>query len=144
MKKVQEFLRENGERLVEHKILVGILSMVVAPSVFVLEALFYWPDAPSPLHDKVVSQEKLAQGKRYPGNPAARALVAEMRAGFAEVLASLGAAHLGAGRSMPYRQHRDPNSFALLQAIKDAADPSGIMNPGVLGLDVPYSQSFSS
>lgn len=135
MKRVQDFFQKHGDRLVEHKILVGVLSMVVAPSVFVIEMLFYWPDAPSPLHEKVVSAAKLAEGRRFDDNVAARAVVAEMRDGIAEVFATLGAGHFGAGRSLPYRKYRDPQSYALLQNIKNAVDPRRTLNPGVLGLD---------
>lgn len=135
MKRVQDYFQGQAERMVQHKILAGILTMVVAPSVFVIEALFYWPDSPSPLHEKVVSPEKLAQGRRFAENPAARQMVAELRAGVADVFATLGGGHFGVGRSLPYRKYRDPQSYALLQKIKQALDPEGRLNPGVLGLD---------
>lgn len=135
MIRVQEYLQAQGERLVEHKIIYGILSMVVAPSVFVIEVLFYWPDAPSPLHKRIVSPDKLAQALHFSGNASARQVVAELREGIAEVFATLGGGHFGAGRSLPYRKYRHARSYDLLQRLKCVVDPNGTLNPGVLGLD---------
>jgi D-lactate dehydrogenase (cytochrome) len=39
------------------------------------------------------------------------------------------------GKTYPYRQGRDPNTWRLLEAIKTAVDPERLMNPGSLGLD---------
>lgn len=135
MTRVQEYLQSQGECLAEHKIIYGVLSMVVAPSVFVIEILFYWPDAPSPLHGRVVSPDKLQQALQFADNARARLVVARLREGLAEVFATLGGGHFGAGRSLPYRKYRHPGSYELLQKLKDAVDPGDLLNPGVLGLD---------
>jgi len=47
------------------------------------------------------------------------------------------AAHFQVGRAYPYRRDRDPASFALLEAIKQAVDPDNRVNPGALGLGRP-------
>jgi FAD/FMN-containing dehydrogenase len=43
--------------------------------------------------------------------------------------------HVQIGKSYPYRQTRQPATYALLQSIKRAVDPGGYVNPGSLGLD---------
>lgn len=134
MEKVQAYFGSQADVMVEHRILVGILAMVVAPSAFVIEALFYWPDRPSPLHEKVVSSNKFKAGQGYADNPAVREIVASLRLGMAEALAEFGAAHLGAARAIPYAKHRDPCAYEVLKTIKTGLDPDARLNPGVLGL----------
>jgi FAD/FMN-containing dehydrogenase len=45
-----------------------------------------------------------------------------------------GSSHLQIGKNYPYAKDRNPASWALLQALKAALDPKGILNPGALGL----------
>jgi FAD/FMN-containing dehydrogenase len=135
MQRVQELFGRHRERLLEHGILIGLLTATVAPAVFVIEALFYWRDHPSPLHQAITSAEKYAQGARHAPNPAARALVQEMRSELVAAFREFGSAHLGSGRTVPYATHRDEASARLLRTVKHALDPRRISNPGVLGLE---------
>ena len=134
MSRVQELLGAHRSRLSEQNILVGVLGSTVAPAAYVIEALFYWPDRPSPLHRSVLSAGKLASGDQYPENPAARMLVAEMRAALVDVFAGFSGGHFGIGRSIPYAQGCDAGAFDVLRSLKQVLDPHGITNPGVLGL----------
>ena len=52
-----------------------------------------------------------------------------------------GATHLQVGRAYRFREGLAPDTFALLEAVKQALDPRGLMNPGVLGLDATRSGS---
>jgi FAD/FMN-containing dehydrogenase len=45
-------------------------------------------------------------------------------------------AHLQIGRAYPYLKARNPVFKDRLVALKDWADPDGILNPGALGLGV--------
>jgi len=67
-------------------------------------------------------------------NPAATALVQEIRASVLAIFSSAGAAHFQIGRTYPYAATRDAPALALLRAMKHAVDPENLMNPGVLGL----------
>lgn len=135
MQRVQELFAANRERLLEHGVLIGLLTCTVAPAAYVIEALFYWRDHPSPLHRAVLSPGKYADGAKHAPDPAARALVAEMRAGMVAAFREFGGAHFGPGRSVPYSEHRDAGSLELLRTLKRALDPQRISNPGVLGLE---------
>jgi alkyldihydroxyacetonephosphate synthase len=46
---------------------------------------------------------------------------------------------VGLNRSRFVREALGP-SFGVLQAVKTALDPNGILNPGKLGLDDPFGE----
>ncbi|CAN0524043.1 unnamed protein product, partial [Laminaria digitata] len=58
-----------------------------------------------------------------------------LRKGIADLAKEFGAVHFQIGRQYPYRETREPETFALLKTIKATVDPRGLMNPGVLGLE---------
>ena len=45
-----------------------------------------------------------------------------------------GAAHFQIGRAYPWLPRLDAPARALVQQLKTALDPQGLMNPGALGL----------
>jgi D-lactate dehydrogenase (cytochrome) len=60
--------------------------------------------------------------------------VAALRRELIDLLSELGAAHTQLARSYHYRDALKPEAARLIDAIKNAADPAGTMNPGSLGL----------
>jgi hypothetical protein len=52
----------------------------------------------------------------------------------ASALASAGAVHFQIGKFYHYAERLEPNTLALVRAMKQALDPQRRMNPGVLGL----------
>jgi FAD/FMN-containing dehydrogenase len=54
-----------------------------------------------------------------------------------DVFTRFGCAHFQIGRTYPYRQSKDAASWGLIEDIKAYLDPSGSLNPGVLGLNPP-------
>jgi FAD/FMN-containing dehydrogenase len=60
--------------------------------------------------------------------------VDEARAEAVSAFARFGAAHFQIGRAYPFAQTRQPETLAVLRALKAQFDPQGVMNPGVLGL----------
>ncbi len=134
MKRLLELLASYGPRMIEHGILTGILSNPVGASAMIIEVLFYWPDSPHELHEKILSPRKLAQARSFASNPAARALVQEIRTAILAMFAEVGTAPFGIGKVAPYKQNRDPASYEVLEKIKTALDPERRLNPGALGL----------
>ena len=96
--------------------------------------MFLWPDTLEPLHRAIVEPKALARARIAPDAPAAREVVAALRAAIIERTGALGAAHLQIGRTYPYTQSLGPATRALVDQLRGALDPRGIMNPGVLGL----------
>ena len=92
---------------------------------------FYSFDA-TPLPDgryrfRVTASDRLS-------NPEGEALVFEMRGHLTQLFLERGATHLQIGRTYRYREGLRPEPWQLLEAIKRAVDPRGLVNPGALGL----------
>jgi len=46
-----------------------------------------------------------------------------------------GACHMQIGKDYPYLETRKPEMAGMIRKLKGLLDPSGLMNPGALGLD---------
>lgn len=112
----------------------GYMFLTVATTGFLIEPVFYWPDAQGELHKASVEPTHLARLNDFPPNAEARALVERLRAEVIAIFAGLEAIHFQIGRTYPLRAASDPAAWALLKSVKAALDPDGRMNPGVLGL----------
>ncbi len=117
-----------------HGIFTGAMFMAVSSTAFVYEPTFYWPDARTIFHDRMIPAEHLAGLPAYAPSSAARAEVDRMKHDVIELMHKHGGAHLQIGKVYPLLPGRNPASVALLRAIKAALDPQNIMNPGALGL----------
>jgi hypothetical protein len=112
----------------------GYMFLAVGRTGFLIEPVFYWPDARDALHEASVEPAHLARLARHDANPEARALIDTLRAGVIDILGGVGAVHFQIGRAYPLKNRSHPAAWALLEAVKRAADPTGQMNPGVIGL----------
>jgi FAD/FMN-containing dehydrogenase len=113
----------------------GYLFTHVSTNAIIVEPVFYWPEASLPVHAAAMEPAHMARLPVLPPNPAATALVQEARRQVLDVFTRFGCAHFQIGRTYPYRQSKDAASWALLEDIKAHLDPSGALNPGVLGLN---------
>lgn len=94
--------------------------------------MFYWTDEISPLHARVLGDKHRRYADR-PANPEARATVAALRRELAELFRRLGAIHSQIGKYYEFAGNLEPDTYAVLQSIKQALDPDGRLNPGNLG-----------
>jgi FAD/FMN-containing dehydrogenase len=113
---------------------VGVLTAIVGAAAFVLEPVFYWPAPRTEYYERMLDDSTLQRLAQFQPNPEGEALVFETRDQLAELFLELGAAHLQIGRTYRYREGLRPSAWRLLEAIKAAVDPRGLVNPGVLGL----------
>lgn len=125
------FARER-ETLRRHRIEVSYLFTTVAQQGTLIEPVFYWPDAHTAYHKRMVEAEHLRRCGEPAPDPAARAVVARLKAEVAAVLRAHGATHFQLGKFYAWREGRDPAALALFDALKAHLDPQGLMNPGAL------------
>ena len=109
----------------------------IGASAMVLEPVFFWPDALMPFHKREVEPQVLRKAKGFPEDLEARATVDEIRKALAKLFLELGTVHLQIGKAYLYSEGLKPASLSLVQEIKKAVDPRGLMNPGSLGLAKP-------
>jgi FAD/FMN-containing dehydrogenase len=113
---------------------VSRLLTLMSNHAFSYEPVFNWFDTWLPQHRRAPEPKHLATLAEPAANPEARALVATLRTELVELFASLGAASNQIGRTYRYLPSLRPETRALVEALKRAVDPRGLINPGVLGL----------
>lgn len=124
----------HGRALAQHGVAITRLCSAMGPLAFSFEAVFHWRDAWLPLHRVTLSKARRAALVEPPANPAARALVGELRADTLALFRAHGAASNQLGRTYPFLDALEPATAELLRGLKAQLDPRGLMNPGVLGL----------
>lgn len=112
----------------------GYMFLTAGTTGFLIEPVFFWPDAREALHRHAVEPAHLARLADHDPNPEARALVERLRLEVVGILGRMGAVHFQIGRTYPLRERSDPAAWRVLQAVKRQVDPDRRMNPGVLGL----------
>ena len=131
---IDAMFKERHEELEDHGILTGFLVTTIGSAGFLIEPVFFWPEALNEIHRQTVEPEYLASVTPFEPRPQTTELVAELRQAVIDVFSRFGAAHFQIGRTYPYKETRLNESWALLEAIKNAVDEKGIINPGALGL----------
>jgi len=135
LQNIEGVVASHAEEMDRLGVVIGILLSTVATNGFVIEPVFYWPGPQTLYYKRVLDPGYLAKLTTFDRSPEAEALVVKLRTELIEAFADLGATHFQVGKTYPYRQGRDPNTWALLDAIKTAVDPNRLMNPKSLGLD---------
>jgi hypothetical protein len=111
----------------------GYMFLTVATTGFLVEPVFFWPDAQGELHRHAVEPAHLAKLTNFPANPQARALVERLRAEVIAIFGRMEAVHFQLGRVYPLGERIDPTAFGILQAMKRTVDPNGRMKSGGAG-----------
>jgi len=115
-------------------IMVGYLLALVSSTVFVIEPVLYWPGPRTVWHQRVLDADQQKKLTEFPDNAEVNATVKEVRDRLNHLFADLGASHLQIGKKYRYHENLQLPARTLLEAIKTAVDPKGLMNPTALGL----------
>ncbi|MGE0583135.1 MAG: FAD-binding oxidoreductase [Steroidobacteraceae bacterium] len=126
-------LAPHAGAMARHGVTVTRLCSALGSLAFSFECVFHWPDAWLPMHREAPDPAWLAGLTEPLPNPAARDLVAALRAQTVAFFRDVGAASNQIGRTYPFMEVMAPETKALLRQLKALLDPKGLMNPGVLG-----------
>jgi len=132
--RVEAVFNRHRDGLEKFDIHTAYLLATVGTSCFVVEPVFFWPDAIEEMHRRSVEPDHLKRLKGFPAQPEARALVTRIKDELAELFSAMGAVHLQVGKAYHYRQGLRPEPLGMVRAIKSYVDPENRMNPGCLGL----------
>ena len=133
--RVQSFFADHDDALTAHDIKHSYIVSAASASHWLIEPMFYWRDALTPLHLAHLSARNRERFGAAAENPAARNAVLECRRQLIELFAELGAVHLQLGKVYEYAGRMDPGAAAMAMAIKDVLDPRRRLNRGNLGFD---------
>jgi FAD/FMN-containing dehydrogenase len=130
----KSFLAARAATLTEHGIECGFVAFAISTNAILFEPMFYWPGARLPYHERMIDPAYLAKLPVLPPNPAAETAMRTLREDLIRFWGENGCAHLQIGKTYRYLETRAPEFRRLLEKIKAAVDPGGLMNPGALGL----------
>ena len=125
---------EHAAAMGDHGIGAGYMFAIAGTTGVLVEPVFFWPDAIDALHRASVEPDHLARLAGFAANPAARAVVEQLRNALIDLFGAAGAIHLQIGRTYPLLPRHHPAAVAILRTVKAHVDPRGLMNPGSLGL----------
>jgi FAD/FMN-containing dehydrogenase len=128
------FFAERSELLQRHGIEWGYVAFAISTTAVLLEPMLYWPGAREPYHERVITPSHLAKLPVLPPDPAAAAAMQQLRDDLTRFWMTQGCAHLQIGKTYRYLESRQGPVRELLQSLKAAVDPRGLLNPGSLGL----------
>lgn len=131
---VEKIFSGHRELMEREGIGAGFLFATVSTNCFVVEPVFFWPDAMTEIHRDTVEPRVL---KRLPGfdkNLETRHAVAQIRQELLEFFCNAGASHLQVGKAYLYKEGLKSPSWELVRQLKNILDPGNRINPGALGL----------
>ncbi|MGI9260742.1 MAG: FAD-binding oxidoreductase, partial [Woeseiaceae bacterium] len=127
---VKAIFEQHAELMEEHGIGAGFLLATVSTNCFVIEPVFFTPDSLTEIHEETVEDDVLARMPGFESNPAAADATAKIRGDLIAFFSDVGGVHLQIGKAYPYREGLRPESWRVIEQIKQSLDPDGRINPG--------------
>lgn len=134
LKAVEDFFAENDADMKAYGVTWTRLFLTNKGG-FGMEPILYWEDRPNALRMAQLSSKRRAEFEAKPENKSSRDFALDLRRRLVDRVDELHPYHFQIGKYYDY--HSALQSGAAWQAlvsIKDILDPSGLMNPGGLGL----------
>ena len=131
---LQALFAEEAEAMARHGIVCGGMFMAVGTTAFVYEPAFYWPDAQTPYHARVVEADYLKSLPVHPRSEANESEALRIKGLVLDLMHEYGGVHFQIGKVYPFARDHNPAHWALLKILKQQLDPKGILNPGNLSL----------
>ena len=131
---VEGYLERMRDECADKRVMVYLVYSTSGRAGFLYENVIYWEDEWLAYHRHYLPAEMRDAFKESRPNPDGRALVERIRVDLIDIMYKHGSTHLQIGRAYPYARDRNPASLQLLRSIKQQVDPSGLINPGALGI----------
>lgn len=138
-----EIISRHREAMQAHEVEAGSMISAVSTTSLLIEFVMTWPGPRTAFYERKIEPGKLRRYPDHERSPEAEALVGAMRDEMVAMFAARGGAHFQIGRRYSYIDRLEPNTRRILETLKAAVDPNGIMNPGVLGLTRPHSANVT-
>ena len=132
--RIEALYAEHADEMDRLDVRTGYLVATVSTNCFLIEPVFFWPDALYDMHRRYVEDDHLKRLKQHEANPEAMALVTKLKGALGDLFRELGAVHLQVAKAYHYHDGLKDEPLALVKAMKAQLDPQGRMNPGSLGL----------
>lgn len=143
IERTSAILERYRDRMTSLGVACSRLCIAISNHVFSFEPVLRWDDEWLPVHRRSPEPLHLAKLTEPPANPAARALVDEIRSEIVALFADRGAASNQIGKTYAYFESMNSETAGLILDLKASLDPDGLMNPGALGLPDCASTSGS-
>jgi FAD/FMN-containing dehydrogenase len=131
---LKSFFAARQDMLETHGIEWGFVPFAISTNAILIEPMLYWPDAREAYHERMIAPAHLGKLPVLPPNPAAAEAMRALRLELTRFWVEQGCVHLQIGKTYRYLESRQPAVRTMLEQIKAAVDPKGLMNPGSLGL----------
>lgn len=119
-------------RMNDASVIAADIFTAIGPSSLLCEPVFYWPDSHTDYQRKMTSEFWSKTWQDVAENPAARALVADMKNAIIDLQFKHGAGHIQIGKQYPYMRDRSKQNSHFFTSLKAEVDPDNIINPGAL------------
>ena len=130
----ERFLAERKPLMDQWEIKTSYLTCFSGPE-FVIEPSFYWKDQLGDFRLSLIEPEFAAKWRDIPPNEARREVALKLRDELRDLFDGLGGLHLQLGKYYPFREIMNNDALPkLIEGVKHVLDPSGLVNPGALGL----------
>ncbi len=130
---VQKFFADRQAEMTRHGMWESYMTNY-GTGTFMCEPSIYWVDEVSELHLRHLGADEAVKFRTLPPNPTARAYAQQIRRELRDFFFDLGALHVQVAKFYRFEESLDPQSWRLLNEMKDVLDPDRRLNPGNLGL----------
>jgi glycolate oxidase len=131
---LNRFFGDRAELLDRHGIEWGYVTFAISTTAILIEPMLYWPGARELYHERMIAPAHMAKLPRSAPDPEAAEAMRALRTDLARFWVEQRCAHLQIGKTYLYLESRQPAVRALIENLKAAVDPRGLINPGALGL----------
>jgi hydrogenase maturation factor len=137
---VYEVFREHTELMARHGISWALITSIVGRRTTLIEPLMHYRD-PRGEHFQRIPRQGNRPLRFGDADAAQIGALRVIRRSLTDMFLRSGCAHLQIGKTYPYRAGRVPQTWRLLEGLKQQLDPRGLVNPGSLGLGAPGVES---